>query len=629
MTTANLQVRLLFNGGWATDFGPTTTASIQQDGTVRIPFLVNAENCIYDLDGGPKKIGGTARINSSAFSSGSNSNVNGIFDYWRLGTVGSANQDRIVHVGTVIKKDDGDASFTDIKTGLEEDVVPSYEVYDDDLIIMSDSGDVPLKWDGSSIAHLWTNTPNGAFGATHKNRFWMAGVRTTPSRLYFSEPLPNGADGNWDQVEAGFIDIDPEDGDKITGLISHKGELWVFKGPYTGSIHRVRGDTPLGAVTAFGASTQPVPFGRENFVRGLGSINHNSIFRFKDDIGFIDARTATVHSLNATAAFGDFREAALSLPINDYLSKRVNRGALGSAWSVTNTSRDCVLITLSVDTASRNNTVLCMDHRFDPVRWSSWPDISAQCIAMVVDPTDEDVVVPFLGDDDGFIRKTEQANRSIDDSTGIAYKVTTPYLDFGNPIRMKTFERGSVGIQPKGAYNGTFNWSRDDRAKQSVTFSQAGGDVLAGTVSTTLNVAVGPAINIGGGVVGIDVASGGSAIAVGDEIQISGTTNYNGKETVASKPSADRIGITESFTAETFTGGGVELIQSIPPEANFFVLGTSTLGGARFVDRFFSLEEGGEFRSIQLEVTQSGKDEDIELHNISMTMALGADSGEN
>ena len=70
------------------------------------------------------------------------------------------------------------------------------------------------------------------------------------------------------------LDIDPGDGDRITGLVSHKNELWVFKGPHKGSIHRITG-------------TSNSDWARTTFIEGVGAVWQNSIFRFGDDIGFL------------------------------------------------------------------------------------------------------------------------------------------------------------------------------------------------------------------------------------------------------------------------------------------------------------------------------------------------------
>ena len=60
----------LIDGGWATDRGVLASAPIEQDGTVRVPFLLKAENVFYELNGAVHKIGGTTKLNSSAVNGG-------------------------------------------------------------------------------------------------------------------------------------------------------------------------------------------------------------------------------------------------------------------------------------------------------------------------------------------------------------------------------------------------------------------------------------------------------------------------------------------------------------------------------------------------------------------------------
>jgi len=631
MSTKNVQARLLFDGGWATDFGPTAQVALDQSGVIRIPYLVDAENCVYDLDGGPRKIGGTEKINSSALNSGTT--VRGLVDFWKLGTSSSVTQHRVVHVGDELMKDDGDGSFSSIAPSVNDrntSSVPSYATYDDDLIIFSDAlAEVPLKWDGltAKASALGTNTPNCAFGVMHKNRFFMAGDLTKKSRVYFSEPLPNGADGDWNQVEAGFFDVDPNDDDEVRGFASHKGILWIFKGPYKGSIHTLRGDTPLGGVTTFGTSTQPVPFKLDNFIRGVGAAGQNSIFRFRDDIGFIDAKTASIRSLNATDKFGDFREAALSFPINDFLLERVNKTRLKNAWATQDVARGSVLITLPLGSDTTNGTVLNMDYRFDSPRWSQWPAVKAECLASVIDTGRGSVQSSFIGDTAGFMSRTGTPNYhtetttdlGADEETAINYKVTLPHLDFGNPVAMKTFARAGVGIAPTGSFNGTFGWARDDHAQQTTTFSQGGGDVLAGS---TTDFTITLVINFGGAARFL-IGAGGFTGSVGDTVTISDTDSYNGVYTITLVPSDALFEVGLSFVD---SDGGMAQLTST---SNFFALGTSTLAGSRFVDRFFPLEEGGEFRSVQIQLLQAGLDENIEVHSLFAELEMGADSMEN
>lgn len=79
-------------------------------------------------------------------------------------------------------------------------------------------------------------------------------------------------------------------------------------------------------------------------------------------------------------------------------------------------------------------------------------------------------------------------------------------------------------------------------------------------------------------------------------------------------------------TASVAQGGGDVLG---PAAAHVFTLGTSTLGGISYDDRWIDTIEGGEFRAIQYEITQAGVNEDVELHYFSSTIDVGSESTEN
>jgi len=64
------------------------------------------------------------------------------------------------------------------------------------------------------------------------------------------------------------------------------------------------------------------------------------------------------------------------------------------------------------------------------------------------------------------------------------------------------------------------------------------------------SLAIGPAVNVGGGVVGMPCTAHG--YVTGDPIVITGTTNYDGSYTVLSTTTTDQINITAAYVAETF-----------------------------------------------------------------------------
>jgi len=519
-----------FAGGWATAFGPFAPVAPDENNTVKIPFLSEAKNVLFELDGGPHKSPGTVKLNSSAVTG--TTNIRGIFDYWKQGTGGSPTQKRVVHSGTEIYKDDADGSFASL-TGAIADLsttaVPNYETFDDLLIIASDAtsvADIPYSWDQSTFQALAGSPPNFAFSVRHKNALFASGVEANPSRLYFSDNLNPEV---WSGGTSGSIDIDPNDGDHITGIISHRDELIVFKGPYKGSIHRISG-------SVFGGSTSDIA--RKSFISGVGAVWQNGIFHLGDDVAFWWS-DGTLRTLSATAAFGDFREASLTAEIQDYLDVHLTFSALRTIQvSVDSTGRR-VFCALPTDTVTTPNKIFVFDFRFNPGRWSLLEGYNAKSLALVQDSS---IPILFFGGDDGFIRKFNQVSRTNDESS-IAMNVKTPYLSYGVPHQSKTIEGASLGAEPKSTASITFGWKNDRATQQTETFSFTGGFILN---STTLGV-----------------------------------------------------------------------------------LDTDTLGGAFFQEVYRQLETGGEFRTIQYEISNNADGIDVEIHSFSTVIHLDGESMEN
>lgn len=534
----------IFGGGFATDFGPSAEVR-DQGGTMVIPYLTTAEDCEFDLDGGPRKVGGLEKLHDVSLESGAK--IHGLYDYFRY-VAGTPIQRRVVHVGTKVKADNADGNFSDIETGLTAGAVPAYATFDNLLLFTSDaSADVPRKFDGTTVSTLGSNTPNFSFMVEHVNRIFAAGVPSAPSTLFYS-PLSgadNGPDGDW-TADGGEILIAPDDGEEITGLASHKGILFIFKGPHRGSIHILRGSTETG----------PTGFSRETFAQNIGAAAHNLIVPFADDVAFVSVR-GSVHSLAATDRFGSFEQASLSRGFNRrFLERRVTRNRLKFGWAVDDAQRGCVRFLFTIDGEDENNCVLCMDYRFQPPRWSFQSILAGGSMASIVDPDDAGRPRMMFGGNDGFVRKGDTPNRSIDSVTPLSFDVATPFLSYTDRRIMKTLDDISVSVQPTGAFDLDIQVQRDSEPFDTYSVDQAGGDVLASIAS----------------------------------------------------------GVPPTQTA---------------PEANPFVLDTSTLGGERFVERFARIERGGQFRQVQYRFLQSGIDEDAQVHAFSAKIQRDAESTED
>lgn len=448
---------LTFNGGWATDFGPVVP-NAPQNGILAVPFLVAAENVLYELDGAPRKVGGTTRINATATST-----IYGFHDAWFQGTAASEVQLQVAYAGTTYSSMAAlNGTWTVRQTGLEDGRHPCFEMFRgtaaSEVLLMTTTSliDAPRTMTSTgTVANLGGTPPQFSFMVKHQNRVFAAGVATTPSRLYYSESLDPGT---WTGGGAGSLDIDPGDGDRITGLASHKNELIVFKGPNRLSIHRITGATP---------ST----FARVPFVDGVGSYNHSSIFRVNDDLVFADSRG--LHSLTATAAFGDYVEAFLSRPILTYYQDDINHNAMTTIWGVNYQARGIAVWTMPGSGGTAKNRFLVYDYRFQPGRWSLWTGYqNANCLGTLLTGRQRRM---FIGTTDGFLYQANVAARSITNgATSYSYTMRTPYFNFGSSGTMKNAIAGFTSLVPKGNYNMTFGWTRDTNAEQTAAVAQQG-----------------------------------------------------------------------------------------------------------------------------------------------------------
>ena len=463
-------VKHVFGGGWATDFGPSAPVVPDQTGTVIIPFLTNAENVLYELDGGPRKSPGTTNVNATALNSGAI--VRGLYDFWRMGTVGSPTQKRIAVAGDSVYADSADGIFSSLASGKATTAVWQFSTFDDFLIIANDAvADVPMSYDGTTFQSLAGSPPNFAFSVKHQNYQFAAGVAAAPSLLYYSNSLNPES---WTGGTSGSISIDPDDGDRITAIISHKNELWVFKGPHKGSIHRITG-------------TSSSTWARETFIEGVGCVGPNAVFRYGDDLGFMWS-DGSIRTLSSTAAFGDMIESALTFPINSWLLDHLTFNQLKRVSVVNDPGSGRAYAALPINSSVTPNAILVLDYRFAPARLSLLNAYSAVSMAAGLDPGNQLKPILLFGGSDGIVRRAGQPTRTVN-STAITYYVTTPAFDYGAPQQMKTLDAASVGIYPRNNASFTFGWTRDENAEQTASVSQ-GGTAVLGTASAnqfTLN----------------------------------------------------------------------------------------------------------------------------------------------
>lgn len=526
MPSGAVNFRHIFGGGLSSERGAPGEVDVGPDGRIVMPFLLRADNIFYLLNGAVKKIGGTSKYNSTTLESGEE--VRSVFEYIRQGTSGTPTRKRVAWAGTKVKADNNDGTFADIFTGRTDNSIVCHTVFEDVLILSSDANEAPLKWNQTTATTLGGSPPNFAFSCEHVNRVWAAGNIAAPSVLYYSSLLEaeewNGA-GN-----SGTITISPDDGDVITGIKAIRGQtgnpmLVVFKGPNKGSIHIIDGATP---------ST----FVRRQIAEGIGSVNHNAIFTYGSDVGFI-WRDATIRSLRATNVAGDFEQATLSREIRTLLKERTNFDMLKRAQAASDPLMNYTCFTLPWDSSNVPNVTLMMDTRFEEPRFAVWEAIAAWSVALMSDPAANDQHILYFGGNDGFIRKSQQPDHSIDTSTAITSTVRTPFFFYGTSHKSKTLQALGLGVSPQGAFDIDITYIRESGSGQT-SVVQGGGDVLG------------------------------------------------------------------------------------PADENEFTLDTSTLGGDRYRTRWVETPDSGQFREIAYELSNSGLNEDMEVHAIHAVIETAA-----
>jgi hypothetical protein len=127
---------------------------------------------------------------------------------------------------------DQTTSATTLASGFSTIARWDFTTMNDTLWIVN--GEVAKKWDGTAFADAGGTPPLGKFIINHKNRLFITGVASNPSRIYFSDV---GAPETWNALS--FIDVGKGDGDSNTGFfvgindrltITKQNSVWELAG---------------------------------------------------------------------------------------------------------------------------------------------------------------------------------------------------------------------------------------------------------------------------------------------------------------------------------------------------------------------------------------------------------------
>lgn len=161
----------------------------------------------------------------------------------------------------------GASTNTSIVSGLSSTEV-QMDVYNDVLYIANATDDF-RSWDGTSTTNH-AAVPKGQEFGIYENRAYISGNPSNPSRLYFSDVgAPTTFGGS------SYIDINPGDGFKITGIKIAEGVLMVSKGD---NVNKFAGG--IWTVT-FSSASPPVPNGAQRTPAYKGWLRSQTFSRYE------------------------------------------------------------------------------------------------------------------------------------------------------------------------------------------------------------------------------------------------------------------------------------------------------------------------------------------------------------
>ena len=136
--------------------------------------------------------------------------------------------------------------------------------------------------------------------------------------------------------------------------------------------------------------------------------------------------------------------------------------------------------TFAPASGSTKSVCLAYDYRFQPGRWASWGRnsayVNANCLAIMQTSSRKHRL--YAGATNGYAYQLDIADRAINTATPYTADVKTPFLNFGTSSMKKNAEKGFWSFLPKGNYNFTFGYTRDQDLETTTAIAQSGGDAL-------------------------------------------------------------------------------------------------------------------------------------------------------
>jgi len=447
---------------------------------IRPDQLIVARNVTFDT-GTIRKEGGALKYNATAIT-GSPTVLGG----WDWNHAPSVQRMVVVLSDGTIKKDSGGGTFgTTLASGLSvTDTVPTFveggkEVAANNrkLYIFTGKNAVQyLDGDAATTAAIptppadWSGGNQPTCGANHESRLWGAGNANDPHRLYYSTTTNHG---DFTGAGSGSLSIYPGEGERITGMLSFKGLLVVWKYP----IGIYYADTTDPTITNWKV---------RRVTKGTGGVSPQGQILIDDDVLFLDAQ-GNFQLLSATQEFGNMGTNNLSqkYQINTFLRDNINMSRLGFTRAIYYGHKREAMFCMTTTGATENNCRMVVDFNSSQQeqRFIFRDRDVNPCIFLRTET--DNIQHPCIGTADGFVYKLDQASRSKD-SLGYIGEFQTPHVDFAfaDPklgTRRKMGRFLEVVVEPSGNWNLSVDILWDGVTVQTVQFNMGFTGAALGT----------------------------------------------------------------------------------------------------------------------------------------------------
>lgn len=281
-------------------------------------------------------------------------------------------------------------------------------------LIGANGVDAVKRYDGATVQAL-TNAPAAAnYIETYSDRLWCV---TLGNQLNFSgyRQADNWTTVLGDAADPGFIVVETNDGESITGVKMGPKRLVIFKNNSMFDL--------------FGTSSEDFTLIQKS--GDVGSVSNQAITTIGTNMYFV--HTTGVYEYGG----GSRPDKAFSLPVQDYID-RINPAAIAKCCA--GTDGKILYIGIPLDSATEPDTIL----EFDTVHgtWNVWKSYAPLNIAIMQDKA-------YIGGVDGQVRKV---GGTSDNGTAIVSKyVSVPYTASSLSQKLKWIRAWFVANVPVGS----------------------------------------------------------------------------------------------------------------------------------------------------------------------------------